>query len=257
MARQLMLLRASTEESWLGAVAAALGLLDGPQCAVAAALGTIGPGPGLEVDTFGSAGMPSEPAAQAARQALATSLAGLKLAGVLNASTPFAILQPVLHDPGNPQEDFGPRSLDSIRAGSGLHGAVRVVSLFQDESGTRGLVVQLDGRLAAWKPWAGLAAALAESAAMLVEQYVYGFSGPRCYRSGLLRVLTPVQRELLPLLVAGHPERDIARLSRRSIHTVHEHTKSIYLAWDVRSRMELREKWLMLHRMPGYQPPVR
>lgn len=53
------------------------------------------------------------------------------------------------------------------------------------------------------------------------------------------RRLTPAQRNLLPYLLEGMAEEEIARKLFRSRHTVHDHIKRIYHALGVRSRLEL------------------
>lgn len=67
---------------------------------------------------------------------------------------------------------------------------------------------------------------------------------PLRYRRALLSQLSPTQRRIAPLLAEGLTEREIADRLDRSPHTVHEHAKSIYSAWGVRSRFDLRDKWL-------------
>lgn len=52
-------------------------------------------------------------------------------------------------------------------------------------------------------------------------------------------LLTDAQRNLLPLLAAGHSEREIALRTFRSVHTVRSHVKAIYARLGVRSRLSL------------------
>lgn len=58
--------------------------------------------------------------------------------------------------------------------------------------------------------------------------------------SGLpLANLTPVQREVFELLVAGCDESAVAERIGRSIHTVHHHVQAIFRKFGVHSRTEL------------------
>jgi DNA-binding CsgD family transcriptional regulator len=54
-----------------------------------------------------------------------------------------------------------------------------------------------------------------------------------------IRQLSPAQRRVLPLLLEGLPEKEIAKRLFRSRHTIHDHTKAIYTDLQVRSRLEL------------------
>lgn len=60
----------------------------------------------------------------------------------------------------------------------------------------------------------------------------------------LLDRLTPAQRRIAQLMLQGVTEREIANRISRSQHTVHEHVKAIYRAWNVRSRAEFMAVWL-------------
>ncbi len=63
------------------------------------------------------------------------------------------------------------------------------------------------------------------------------------HRERLLSVITPAQHRVVPLLVEGATEREIAGVLGRSKHTVHDHIKSIYKAWGVQSRIQVRDAW--------------
>jgi DNA-binding CsgD family transcriptional regulator len=58
-------------------------------------------------------------------------------------------------------------------------------------------------------------------------------------RGDLARRVSPAQRAVLELLLTGVSESDIATTLGRSKHTIHDHTKSIYQALQVNSRVEL------------------
>jgi len=53
----------------------------------------------------------------------------------------------------------------------------------------------------------------------------------------------PFVKPLVPLLVEGKSEREIAETIGRSRHTVHDHTKRIYRAFGVHTRVELAARW--------------
>jgi DNA-binding CsgD family transcriptional regulator len=56
--------------------------------------------------------------------------------------------------------------------------------------------------------------------------------------------LSPRMQKLLPLLLAGQSERQIAQQVGLSVHTVHGYVKTIYTRLGVGSRNELLAKWL-------------
>ncbi|MDX2114579.1 MAG: helix-turn-helix transcriptional regulator [Planctomycetota bacterium] len=135
-------------------------------------------------------------------------------------------------------------SLARYRHANGLHDFCRVVVPLSEPEGPRLLVVQVDSTNPAWAPSEGMSRVLLEVAGVLASAYHTGFVEPMLRREGLLRLLSPAQRELAPLLAEGLTEREAAEQTGRSIHTVHEHAKAIYHAWGVRSRMEMRDLWL-------------
>ena len=51
--------------------------------------------------------------------------------------------------------------------------------------------------------------------------------------------LSPAQTKVFDLLVKGHLEKEIAVLLGRSVETVHNHTRKIYEAYGVHSKVEL------------------
>ena len=66
-----------------------------------------------------------------------------------------------------------------------------------------------------------------------------------------------MQRRLAPLLVEGKSEREIAETIGRSRHTVHDHTKRIYRAFDVHTRPELAARWNGTVAWTGREFPAR
>lgn len=87
---------------------------------------------------------------------------------------------------------------------------------------------------------AAIAAQLARELARVFEQRFW-IGDPR--QQELLRGLSPCQREVLEHILAGRTERQAASLLHRSVHTVHDHVKSIYSALGVSSRTDLILLW--------------
>jgi len=61
----------------------------------------------------------------------------------------------------------------------------------------------------------------------------------------LTRDLTRQQRAVLPLLLEGQPEADIAKTMHRSVHTIHDHAKAIYAKLGVSTRAQLVARFMM------------
>ncbi|HVZ93142.1 MAG TPA: hypothetical protein VG797_01390, partial [Phycisphaerales bacterium] len=81
--------------------------------------------------------------------------------------------------------------------------------------------------------------------------YEAGFIRLEMIRTWLLQPLTPAQRVVVPLLAGGESEAAVAQRLCRSVHTVHEHVKEIYRAWNVNGRYEMRLLWNGLLREEG------
>lgn len=58
-------------------------------------------------------------------------------------------------------------------------------------------------------------------------------------RPDLTRQLSPAQVAVLRFLLAGYSEPEVAEKLNRSRHTVHDHTKAIYAALNVETRVQL------------------
>jgi DNA-binding NarL/FixJ family response regulator len=58
-------------------------------------------------------------------------------------------------------------------------------------------------------------------------------------RPELTAKVSPAQLRVLELLLDGHTEPQIGEILGRSKHTVHDHTKAIYQALGVTSRVQL------------------
>ncbi len=63
------------------------------------------------------------------------------------------------------------------------------------------------------------------------------------HRERLLERLTECQRDILPHLLRGIKEEEIAAIVHRSKHTIHDHVKSIYSAFEVSTRRDLLVRW--------------
>jgi DNA-binding NarL/FixJ family response regulator len=67
------------------------------------------------------------------------------------------------------------------------------------------------------------------------------------WRGELEERLTGAQKRVLPLLIAGMSDNQIAAQLGSSRYTIHDHVKAIFEKWGIRSRFELMQIW----RMPG------
>jgi DNA-binding NarL/FixJ family response regulator len=76
---------------------------------------------------------------------------------------------------------------------------------------------------------------LAES----VDQYEQRGSEIAASRPDLTRLVSAAQLKVLSLLLAGLTEPQVAQRVGRSRHTIHDHTKAIYAALGVSSRVQL------------------
>ena len=70
------------------------------------------------------------------------------------------------------------------------------------------------------------------------------FVRPAMRREQLLAAIGPAARAVVPMLVDGSSEAEIAAKLGRSVHTVHDYVKQVYRATGVRSRLELRDLWM-------------
>lgn len=143
------------------------------------------------------------------------------------------------------------------RRAAGLHGFARAVlptvgvdwatDPEEAEPGlesARSVLVQVDGLEADWEAGPAELARLAAAAPTVAEAWSRRFVVTDLHRLELLRRVSTVQRPLLPLLAEGLTEAEVARRVERSRHTIHDHTRSIYQALGVTSRLELRDVWL-------------
>ncbi len=75
---------------------------------------------------------------------------------------------------------------------------------------------------------------------------------PQARRQMLLQRVSPVQRQILPLLIEGKTEREIALSMHRSPHTIHDHVKTIYAELGISSRYELLDLWSGRHAVDAH-----
>ena len=142
-------------------------------------------------------------------------------------------------------------SYASFRRPLGLHEFVRVVLPFEDVEATHALILQIDLTRADAQPserHVTLASAVAPG---LLGAYHGRFVALRAHRASILGRLTRAQANVLPHLVEGLSESEVAREIGRSAHTVHDHTKTIYQALGVNSRLQLRDLWFGRPRARG------
>lgn len=116
-----------------------------------------------------------------------------------------------------------------------------VVPSGSDGAQTR-VVLQASAPVGAEFP-AGADKFLEVMAPALAHAFVAQVQIPARRRENLLLRISPSQRQILPLLVEGKSEREIATILHRSPHTVHDHVKSIYATLGITSRYELLALW--------------
>jgi len=134
-------------------------------------------------------------------------------------------------------------SLAAERRLFGAHDFARAVFPHRTVAGLRHFVLQIDGLRRAWRPTPDVVDRLRGVAPVIFSAYESRFVRLPLHRRRLLDRVTPMQREIAPLLAHGLSEAQIAQRLGRSRHTVHDHTKAIYRAWGICSRHELRELW--------------
>jgi DNA-binding CsgD family transcriptional regulator len=70
-----------------------------------------------------------------------------------------------------------------------------------------------------------------------------GFARVETHRQRLLMRVSPAQQPIMPHLATGKSQRQIALIVGRSLHTVHDHVKSIYSTLGVSSRYQFQRLW--------------
>lgn len=128
--------------------------------------------------------------------------------------------------------------------GDNLGDWLRAFALVGREPIECAVVIDLRASGEPWKPTPAQRACAGELALSAAHAYEQRIAARHRQRQRLLESLSPAQREVLPLLVAGLSEREIARRIGRSAHTIHGHSRAICLAWGVTSRLGLQFQWL-------------
>jgi DNA-binding CsgD family transcriptional regulator len=85
----------------------------------------------------------------------------------------------------------------------------------------------------------------------LMASYERCVVGAERREAALMDRLTPPQQSVAKLLLEGMTEAEAGKALHRSKHTVHDHVKSIYAAFNVQSRVELVLRWTELMTEPG------
>ncbi len=144
------------------------------------------------------------------------------------------------------------------RAERGVYDFLRAVAPFEEARGRRAIVLQLSGSHPTWRSNDAARQSLAALTAISARAFVARFVRRSLMRGRLLELLSEAQRELTPMLLAGLSEATIAQRIGKSRHTVHDHVKSVYRAWGVSSRLEMKAVWagtLESPVMSGATPP--
>lgn len=125
----------------------------------------------------------------------------------------------------------------------GLGEFARVLIPFEEVGVHHTLVLQWSATSTGHPPESMFVLALENVARAVAQAYRERFITPREHQATLLARLTTTQRRIAPLLIEGKSESAVARELGRSAHTIHDHTKTIYHAWGVKSRMQMRDVW--------------
>jgi DNA-binding CsgD family transcriptional regulator len=119
--------------------------------------------------------------------------------------------------------------------------------------GSRWLAIQIESNLYAEDgPFTSLMArGLTVFRTGLMASYERCVVGAERREAALMDRLTPPQQSVAKLLLEGMTEAEAGKALHRSKHTVHDHVKSIYAAFNVQSRVELVLRWMELMTEPG------
>ncbi len=77
----------------------------------------------------------------------------------------------------------------------------------------------------------------------IARAYALQVGATAARRAAMLARTSVSQRRIFELMIEGMTERQIGQMVHRSVHTVHDHVKSIYAAMGVGSRFELLQLW--------------
>jgi len=125
----------------------------------------------------------------------------------------------------------------------GLYGIESASAGVRTPDGGAGLTVEIAGGEPGWRAPEAVSDGLPIAASMLAKVYERLVVTPVVRRRAILRRLRPTQQVLIPHLVGGLSEAEIAGKIGRSRHTVHDHTKKIYKALGVHTRLDLAALW--------------
>lgn len=125
----------------------------------------------------------------------------------------------------------------------GLHGLdVAAADVhFPDSRGV--LTLEIAGDSPGWRSPEAVSFGLVTAARQLARVYERHVVETVMRRRRLMDRLRPTQQALVPMLVEGLAESQIAERIGRSKHTVHDHTKKIYRALGIHTRLDLAALW--------------
>lgn len=132
------------------------------------------------------------------------------------------------------------------RAAVGLYDYSRACVRLENGPEPRWFIIELAGRTTTWRPSITNQEHTGVSASLAAAAYQFYIQRPAEARDALDSKLTAAQRRVAQLLFTGLSEPEMAIKLGRSAHTIHDHIKAIFHAWDVHSRAEA----LWRHRHP-------
>ncbi|MBL8764713.1 MAG: response regulator transcription factor [Phycisphaerae bacterium] len=141
---------------------------------------------------------------------------------------------------------WGRSSYARFRDRHGLGGFVRLRQEQGFERSQLTLTMQVDWPVSAASadgPDADLTHRLGLLATIMGYALLHGVLEHEARRAGIMGRLSAAQRQVLPHVLEGLSEREVAAKLRRSPHTVHDHVKAIYAALGIASRHQLRDLW--------------
>lgn len=143
-------------------------------------------------------------------------------------------------------------SYAAFRRPLGLHEFTRAIVPFFDRAEPRALILQVDLTRADAQPTDRDVALTAATAPAIARAFRQHFVFIHEHRERLTNRLTPAQRRVLPLLVEGLSEPQVAATLNRSAHTIHDHTKTIYQTLGVSNRLQLRDVWFAREQLAAH-----
>jgi DNA-binding CsgD family transcriptional regulator len=141
------------------------------------------------------------------------------------------------------QEQWQLSAMRITRARLGLHEFALAILPLPNDKQHRTIVIQIDALTPEWNPEDNAILELRALHRPLIQSFHEQFLSLETQRESLMGKLSPTQRQLVPLLARGLTEEAIGVIIKRSKHTVHDHAKRIYRAWNISSRHELKQLW--------------